>query len=748
MIKRIILTLMLLGIGTAHAQDETATIDIERIQRATVYVMQTRLVSGEPVITCVGTGTIISRDGLIVTNAHHTVPNRDCPGEQIIISLSIRADDPPVPTYYAEVAQANEGLDLALLRITRELNNRIVEPGSLALPFVELGDSSQVQLDDTITIVGYPSVYDDPVNVVRGTVSGFIAEPSGGTRSWIKTDAAIPGTMSGGGVYDLDGRLIAIPTTVPIVPLEADATCPLLGDTNNDGLINRSDVCVPTGGFINALRPASFVRPLLRGASLGLAVEKISQGVQTTAIDSQPAFSNLFISPSVVQGMPTTAAASLPTGTTSLYLFFDYTNMTPDTIYELRVTINDRPSATFSLAPVRWSGGRNGLWYIGSSGQVWPNGIYDFTLFINGIASGSYRINIGAQSVDPPPSFTNVSFGILDQETGQLFGRNAVLPAGAVANARFIHRNMNDGLPWTAVWFYKGEALAREDYTWGTEANAGVIREDIGELSISNSEAGLPLPPGSYRLALYINDALSTMSEFTIAGTPEGAFPRVFSDTRFVNTSDPREIPSADAVSTFGDNMQALYTVFDWEFLEPGTLWTMRWSVDDTVFYEATLPWTNARSGSGYITELTAEDGLQDGTYKMELLVNGVLLAETEAQVGVGQLPIDPFASAQGVQLNGQIIDGETLEPIPNVSVILLTEDYSVIDFVWDFEQVFAVATTDINGRFSFDRPLDYEVPYSVVINADGYLPISADGVEVTTETENPLDIRLSLTRD
>ncbi|MBZ0304891.1 MAG: serine protease, partial [Anaerolineae bacterium] len=167
--KLIILALLVLSWVSFSVQAQEQSQELERIQRATVFIMQAQNVGDSLVVTCVGSGSIVSRSGLIITNAHSTVSSDICPGDVLIIALTVTPGEPPIPKYRAEVAQADPGLDLALLRITRELDGRLVASGSLALPFVELADSSTLQLDQTIVVVGYPGVGNEPVGVARGT---------------------------------------------------------------------------------------------------------------------------------------------------------------------------------------------------------------------------------------------------------------------------------------------------------------------------------------------------------------------------------------------------------------------------------------------------------------------------------------------------------------------------------------------------------------------------------------------------
>jgi hypothetical protein len=175
--------------------------------------------------------------------------------------------------------------------------------------------------------------------------------------------------------------------------------------------------------------------------------------------------------------------------------------------------------------------------------------------------------------------------------------------------------------------------------------------------------------------------------------------------------------------------------------------------VDREVFFEQTLLWTGVANGQNYLLRLSAPEGIPDATYVVEIRLNNILLGRAEAQVGIGQLSIDQFAQASGVLLRGRILDADTGQGIPGVSFILISADFSVAEFTWSQSQVYAIATTDQNGVFEITRPLQYStenntVAYSVIIAAKGYVPISADGIEVTLETPNPLELTIYLYRD
>ena len=702
--------------------------DSERIRRATVYLMQARLGGTVPVITCAGSGTVVGYNGLILTNAHFTRTSATCPGDTLIVAFSLQPGQVPVPRFRAEIAELDAGLDLAILRITRHLDGRLLEPGALILPFVEPGDSDALALDDTLSVTGFPDVADNPVALRRGSIIGFTQEPGADAPYWIHLMADIPGTMTGGGAYNQAGRLVAIPTTAPQREGAAGGSCAALQDSNRDGLLNREDVCIPRGSAINTLRPVSFALPLLRAASLGLRVEMPQQATMREPTMAAPRLERLFFAPAVNEAdMPNTIVSRLPAGSNSLYLFFDYRNMTAETILELRVTIDGIPNPAFSLAPVRWRGGESGLWYIGSRDQPWPNGVYDFALFTDGRAAGSARLVIGG-GADPVPTFSDLVFGIVDSR-GTPLGNGYVLPAGNIANARFIYRNLRAGLPWSVVWYYNGREIVRTEDEWA--AQDGVS----GAKTIQIEDPG-GLRPGLWRVELYLEGRLAATSDFVIAGTQLGVFPQIFTNARL---SFGDQSGSGDAT---------LNASFDWQQIAPGTPWQLRLLVDDEPFLDRTFPWANQDSGAGFIAQIRSAGAIPDGTWGMQLLVNNVLLESAQTQVGIGRLFIDRFAGTEGLRLRGRIVDSDSGVGLPGVSFVLITEDYAISDFEWREDQIFATARTDGNGDFEVERLLQRDTPYSVIIHAEGWLPLAADAYEFEDDTQGPIELLIPLTKD
>lgn len=191
---------------------------------ATVRIFMTQMVAGQEQPYASGSGTIISADGLILTNAHVAKPS--APGSglydvdptpqvdpvSLVIALETAEDKPPVPTYRASVVAADGYLDAAVIRIDRNYDGSAIAAGSLNLPFVPLGDSDALHVGDKLTIVGFPGVGGDTISLTAGQVSGFLGDDRIGSRAWIKTDALVGHGNSGGLGANDAGQLVGIPS--------------------------------------------------------------------------------------------------------------------------------------------------------------------------------------------------------------------------------------------------------------------------------------------------------------------------------------------------------------------------------------------------------------------------------------------------------------------------------------------------------------------------------------------------------
>ena len=237
------------------------------LERATVLVSQ---YAGDRRLA-IGSGTIISPDGLILTNAH--VGDPAAPGlpvqyglsysapdpapDQLVISMFEAEDAPAKDTYIAEVAASDGYLDLAVLRITHTSGGAPIDRAKLDLPTVPVGSSSDLGNNDTVTVVGYPGVgggFEKRINVSRGIVSGFQADPRvTEPRGWIKTDAAIAHGNSGGLAADENGAIVGVPTRIQCGSSLEGTDCNPLGLPDVQG----------------KLRPVDLAKPLIEAARAG-----------------------------------------------------------------------------------------------------------------------------------------------------------------------------------------------------------------------------------------------------------------------------------------------------------------------------------------------------------------------------------------------------------------------------------------------------------------------------------------------
>ncbi len=156
-----------------------------------------------------GSGTLVSPDGWILTNAHVV---GDDPEVEIVVALLVDPARPAQECLRAAVVRLDFERDLALLKIASGLYGQPL-PAGFVLPALELGDAASLELGAPLWLVGYPTTGGTASRVTltatRGIVAGFETADFG---RLVKTDAEITQGNSGGAALDEQGRLVGVPS--------------------------------------------------------------------------------------------------------------------------------------------------------------------------------------------------------------------------------------------------------------------------------------------------------------------------------------------------------------------------------------------------------------------------------------------------------------------------------------------------------------------------------------------------------
>ena len=153
----------------------------EKLRRSTVHVS-----AG---CRAQGSGTIVSPDGIIVTNAH--VAGSGLVDVQLWDGARSRAD----------LVLSDVGRDLAILRVSR-----------FGLPSAELADSDRLRVGEVVIAVGNPFGFMGALTT--GVIHAIEPVPNLGPLKWIQADVRLAPGNSGGPLANARGEVIGINTMI------------------------------------------------------------------------------------------------------------------------------------------------------------------------------------------------------------------------------------------------------------------------------------------------------------------------------------------------------------------------------------------------------------------------------------------------------------------------------------------------------------------------------------------------------
>lgn len=151
-----------------------------------------RILTRREVTNSLGSGVIIRKDGLIVTNEHLVRASQN-----IYVLLQDGSAE------VARVVGLDPDTDLALLKI--EANE---------LPVVQMGRSDTLRIGDVVLAIGNPFGLGQTVTQGIVSATGRDQLNLNTIENFVQTDASINPGNSGGALIDVDGKLVAINSAV------------------------------------------------------------------------------------------------------------------------------------------------------------------------------------------------------------------------------------------------------------------------------------------------------------------------------------------------------------------------------------------------------------------------------------------------------------------------------------------------------------------------------------------------------
>ncbi|MBN1407402.1 MAG: trypsin-like peptidase domain-containing protein [Calditrichaceae bacterium] len=201
MYKTIIIIVILISNLLAQKTFDQKILEArEKVFPALVHIQPIKEVftSGEKRhVQVTGSGVIISKEGLVVTNNHVAEQARF-----VNCTLSSKHE------VEAEVVGLDPWTDLAVLKLDLE------KAGLKKVPYAEFGDSDKLEVGRIVMALGSPLGLSRSLSL--GVISSIeryfddVGEMVSPFNLWIQTDAAINPGNSGGPLIDLNGKIIGI----------------------------------------------------------------------------------------------------------------------------------------------------------------------------------------------------------------------------------------------------------------------------------------------------------------------------------------------------------------------------------------------------------------------------------------------------------------------------------------------------------------------------------------------------------
>ena len=214
-----------------------------------------------------GSGVIVSPDGIVVTNTHVVKARGET---EIRVALADKRE------LDAKVITQDEKTDIAVLRI---------EGGEGAFPHLEFEDSDAIEVGDLVIAIGNP--FGVGQTVTSGIVSALARTEIGRSDAqiFIQTDAAINPGNSGGALVDMAGKLVGINTAI----YSSSGGSHGIGFAIPSNLVRLQVESAIAGRKLERPWLGARVETITRDIAEGLGLDRVAGALVTRVYDRGPA---------------------------------------------------------------------------------------------------------------------------------------------------------------------------------------------------------------------------------------------------------------------------------------------------------------------------------------------------------------------------------------------------------------------------------------------------------------------------
>ena len=326
-------------------------------------------------VVCAGSGTVVTPNGQVLTSAEVVTPSEDCKFSRIGIAVTVDAESPPVLAYEAELLVVDTTLDLAAVRIVRNISDGSALEAQFSAP--TLGNSDSIAQEDEISIIGFSSEGDRSLQTINTSVSGFVEPVGVSDVKLIRTESETPPGFVGATATDANGQVIGV---VGSNSSNLDESCL---DLPSAGAQEPSaNGCQQPGVEATIIRPINLALDLVEEAETALPTEVDSTGYNDL---SELAFTNPRFSIGQTGNQPDEVVVTAQAGVTELCFFADWEGMPDGSTLDVIWYINGEPRLDYSLRDKVWDDEASGdnFWVCAPDSDGLVAGTYEVGFFID-----------------------------------------------------------------------------------------------------------------------------------------------------------------------------------------------------------------------------------------------------------------------------------------------------------------------------------------------------------------------------